>query len=252
MTGTILNVMTVAIGSTLGLLIGDRLPQKTQQSVVLGLGVVTVVVGVDNALRSGNIIIPLISLIIGVLIGEALEIQKRLDLFAGWLQRRVSANQQQTTAANAATIDAETARERFISGFVTASLVFCVGPLTFVGSLQDGISGDYELLAIKSVLDGFASLAFAASLGVGVMFSIITIIVVQGGLSLVGILAGDVMSTAMIDEMTATGGLILIALSLVLLDIQKPRVANYLPALLIAPIIVAGADWLGVAIYPNV
>lgn len=245
MIGTILNVITVAIGSMLGLLIGDRLPEKTQQSVVLGLGLVTVVVGVDNALRSGNIIIPLISLIVGVLIGEAMDIQKRLDEFAGWLQKRASAIGAHSDEDN------DTTRERFISGFVTASLVFCVGPLTFVGSLQDGISGDFELLAIKSVLDGFASLAFAASLGIGVMFSIITIIIVQGGLSVVGMLAGDVMSTAMIDEMTATGGLILIALSLVLLDIKKPPVANYLPALLMAPLIVAIADTIGVDVYPN-
>lgn len=258
MIGTILNVITVVVGSTLGLLIGDRLPTKTQQSVVLGLGLVTVVVGVENALRSGNIIIPLVSLIIGVMIGEAADIQKRLDTFGGWLQRRVSGrkpspvNTVEEDVSARASAAADTARERFTSGFVTASLVFCVGPLTFVGSLQDGISGDYELLAIKAVLDGFASLAFAASLGIGVMFSIITIIVVQGGLSLIGMLAGDVMTTAMIDEMTATGGLILLALSLVLLDIQKPRVANYLPALLVAPLIIAVAEVLGVQVYPSV
>lgn len=248
MVGTILNVITVAIGSIFGLLIGDRLPQKTQQSVVTGLGLVTLAVGIDNTQQSGNIIIPLISLVIGILIGEWLDIQTMLDKLGGRLQ--TLAARQSSGREGAAEDESTEARERFINGFVTASLVFCVGPLTFVGSLQDGISGDYQLLAIKSVLDGFAALAFAASLGVGVMFSIITVIVVQGSIALLGMAAGEVMSDAMIQEMTATGGLLLIGLALVLLDIQKPRVANFLPALLIAPILIIVANTIGIDIYP--
>lgn len=240
MIGTILNVITVAIGSTIGLFVGDRLPEARQAAVVTGLGWVTLVVGIDNALISGNIIIPLISIITGVLIGDWINIQARLDHFAAWLQSKAASQD-----------DDDVARERFINGFVTASLVFCVGPLTFIGSLQDGMTGDYELLAIKSVLDMFASLAFAASLGIGVMFSIITIIVVQGGLATIGFFAGEVMSDAMMNEMTATGGLILIGLSLILLDMKQSRVANYLPALLIAPLIVAVATAIGIDIYPD-
>lgn len=244
MIGTILNVITVAIGSTLGLLIGDRLPQKTQENVIFGLGLVTIVVGVDNALKTGNIIIPLLSIILGVFIGDWLNIQAQLDKFADWLQRTLTTRQQGQP------VD-DSARERFINGFVTTSLLFCIGPLTFIGSLQDGISGDYQLLAIKSVLDGFASLAFAASLGVGVMFSIVTIIGVQGSLTLVGMVAGQIMTTAMIDEMTSAGGFLLLALALTLLDIKKPPVANFLPALLIAPLIVAVGTAIGIDIYPN-
>ncbi len=245
MIGTLLNVITVAIGSTLGLLIGDRLPEKTQQSVIFGLGLVTLVVGIDNAFQTGNIIIPLLSLIIGIFIGEWLNIQAALDRLADWLQQTFIKHSDHEANTN------DSARERFISGFVTTSLLFCVGPLTFIGSLQDGISGDYELLAIKAILDGFASLAFAASLGIGVMFSILTILSVQGGLTLLGMLAGEFMTTATIDEMTATGGLLLIALSLVLLDIKKPSVANFLPALLIAPLLVTIAVNIGIDIYPN-
>ncbi|MCB9436818.1 MAG: DUF554 domain-containing protein [Anaerolineales bacterium] len=246
MIGTILNVITVAMGSTLGLLIGDRLPKNTQDSVITGLGLVTLVVGMQNAFLSGNIIIPLISLVIGVLIGEWVNVQQRLDNFAGWLQTKVGGK------GPGGQPDGDMSdRERFINGFVTASLVFCIGPLTFIGSLQDGMSGDYQLLAIKSVLDGFASLAFAASLGVGVMFSIITIIVLQGGLAVTGYFAGAIMTDPMIDEMTATGGLLLIGLSLILLDIKKPRIANFLPALLIAPLLVAVATALGIEIYPK-
>ncbi len=244
MIGTILNVITVAIGSTLGLLIGDRLPKATQENVIFGLGLITVVVGIDNALHTGNIIIPLLSLIFGVFIGDWLNVQAQLDKFATWLQSTLAQRNPKQA------VD-DSARERFISGFVTTSLLFCIGPLTFIGSLQDGISGDYELLAIKAVLDGFASLAFASSLGVGVMFSIITIIAVQGSLTLLGMVAGEVMTTPMIDEMTATGGLLLIALSLSLMDIKKPTVANYLPALLLAPLMVFIATTIGIDIYPN-
>jgi hypothetical protein len=257
MVGTLLNVITVAIGSTLGLLIGDRLPQNIQNSVITGLGLVTLVVGVQNALLSGNIIIPLLSIVLGATVGEWLNIQAGLDNFAGWLQKRVSGRQapeNEASITDTSDEDDETfqdARERFISGFVTASLVFCVGPLTVLGSLQDGMSGNYQLLAIKSVLDGFASLAFAASLGIGVSFSIITILVVQGGLALVGSFAGEIMTEAMTNEMTASGGLILIGLSLVLLDIKHPRMANFLPALLIAPLMVAVGTALGIDIYPD-
>ncbi len=246
MIGTILNVITVAMGSALGLMIGDRLPKNTQTSVITGLGLVTLVVGIDNAMLSGNIIIPLISLIIGVIIGEGINIQKGLDDFAGGLQAWVAKRSKPGQEG-----DFDSARERFINGFVTASLVFCIGPLTFVGSIQDGISGNYQLLAIKAVLDGFAALAFSASLGIGVSFSIITIIVIQGGLALVGYLAGEVMTEAMINEMSSAGGLLLIGLSLILLDVKHPRMANYLPALLIAPLIVAVGRWLGIDVYPN-
>jgi uncharacterized membrane protein YqgA involved in biofilm formation len=257
MIGTLINIITVAIGSVAGMLIGDRLPTDAQRSVITGLGLVTLVVGMQNALLSGNIIIPLISLVTGVLIGEWLNVQGQLDKFAGWLQTKVAGRQaireqlaEDTLPVNTNSPEAS-ARERFINGFVTASLVFCIGPLTFIGSLQDGMSGNYQLLVIKAVLDGFAALAFAASLGIGVFFSIITIIVLQGGLALVGYLAGEVMSRAMIDEMTATGGLLLMGLSLILLDIQKPHMANYLPALLLAPLIVATASAIGINIYPD-
>lgn len=240
MVGTVLNIITVALGSTLGIFIGDRLPERIQESVVTGLGLVTLTVGVDNALSTGNIIIPLLSVGSGVIIGELLDLDGLLNRFGGWLQTRYSGGEDE---------DGDQ-RARFINGFVTASLVFCVGPLTFIGSLQDGMTGDFELLAIKSVLDGFAALAFASAMGIGVAFSIVTILVLQGGLALLGALGGSMMTDPMITEMTATGGLLLIGLALVLLDLKKPRMANFLPALVIAPLIVVVAGLLGIAIYP--
>ncbi len=247
MGGTILNMITVAIGATLGLLIGNRLSEKIQESVVTGLGLVTLFVGISNAGQTGNVIIPLLSIATGAIIGEIINIEQYLERFAGWLQTRFAGG-----SSAAADDDALAERARFINGFVTASLVFCIGPLTFVGSLQDGMGLPigFQQLAIKSVLDGFGGMAFAASLGVGVLFSIITILVLQGGLALVGSLAGQVMSEPMINEMTAVGGLLLIGLALVLLNIKRPRMANFLPALIIAPLLVALAAALGINIYP--
>jgi uncharacterized membrane protein YqgA involved in biofilm formation len=247
MGGTILNAITVLVGSAFGLLIGNRLPQRIQESVVTGLGLTTAFVGFSNAGKTDNIIIPLLSLVSGAIIGELLQLDKKLENFAGWLQHRFQGSILESADVTALDESGADRRARFIEGFVTASLVFCIGPLTFVGSIQDGMGlpQGFEQLAIKSTLDGFASMAFAASLGIGVMFSVITVLGVQGGLALAGSLAGRFMTDSMINEMTAVGGLILIGLALTLLDIKKPRMANFLPALLIAPIIAAVAAEIG-------
>lgn len=262
MGGTILNMITVAVGSLLGVLLGNRLPDRIQQSVVTGLGLVTLTVGISNAQISGNIIIPLVSVALGVIIGELLRIDLALERLGGWLQARFGGTAPTLAAAETAREATGTPgqaaavlldpRQRFITGFVTASLVFCIGPLTFLGSMQDGmgLAIGFQQLAIKSTLDAFASMAFAATFGIGVGFSVLTIFFVQGGLALLGSVAGQFMTTIMINEMTATGGLLLIGLSLILLDIKQPRMANFLPALLIAPLIVVVADALGIAVYP--
>lgn len=253
MGGTILNVITVAIGSMLGLLIGGRLSARMQESVVFGLGMVTLYVGIGNAGMTGNVLIPLLSIAIGAIIGEMLRIDAALENLGGQLQKRfASGAETHPDGESDASSGGLSPRERFITGFVTASLVFCVGPLTILGAIQDGMGLQigFDQLAIKSTLDGFAAMAFAASFGIGVAFSIITIIVVQGGLALTGYLTGGFMTDPMIAEMTATGGLILVGLSLILLDVKKPRIANFLPALIIAPLLVALAGLLGIDIYP--
>lgn len=246
MRGTLLNTITVLIGSSIGLVVGNRLSTRIQESIIIALGLVTLYVGISNTSETGNIILPLLSLLIGTIIGELLRLDVRLEQFAGWLQARVQGSDDGEDDAVALR------RARFIEGFVTSSLVFCVGPLTFVGSIQDGmgIPAGFEQLAIKSTLDLFSSMAFAASLGIGVMFSVFTVLGVQGGLALMGYLAGEFMTDAMIDEMTAVGGLILIALALTLMDIKKPRTVNFLPGLIIVPVMVAVATALGIEIYP--
>lgn len=234
-------MITVAVGTAFGLLLGNRLSERVQQTVMTGLGLVTLFVGFSNAGATGNIIIPLLSLVIGAIIGELLRVDLAFERFGGWLQTRFGGSGSQADE-----------RARFINGFVTASLVFCIGPLTFVGSMQDGMGlpVGFQQLAIKSTLDAFASLAFASSLGIGVGFSVITILIVQGGLALLGSQLGQIMSEPMINEMTSVGGLMLIGLSLILLDIKRPRIANFLPALVIAPLLVAVGTALGINLYP--
>ena len=234
MWGTILNLATVLAGSLLGLAAGARLPERLRASVIVGLGLITFFLGISNAARSGNPVLLLASVLAGIVIGELLGIDAALERLAAALQRRFGG---------------EDKRGRFVTGFVTSSLVFCVGPLTLVGAMLDGMGEPlgFQQLAIKSALDFFSSLAFAASFGIGVLFSLGTILVVQGGLALAGHLFGRILTPAMVDETVAAGGILLIGLALVLLEIKQPRMANFLPALLLAPLLVALAGWLGFA-----
>ncbi len=236
MIGTILNIVTVLIGGGLGVLLGQRLPERMRETVLHGLGLVTLVVGVHLTLETQNVLIVLVSVLIGAILGEWWGIDVGLERVSEWLRVRVARRASARSMAH------------FTEGFVTASLVFCVGPMTILGSIQDGLTGDYSLLAIKSVLDGFAALAFASSLGIGVLFSALTILLYQGGLTLAAGLAQNVFSEAMIAEMTATGGVMILAIGLLLLDVRRIRVANLLPALLIAPLMVAALVWLGISL----
>jgi uncharacterized membrane protein YqgA involved in biofilm formation len=174
------------------------------------------------------------SVLLGGIVGEWWQLEERLQAAGDALQARVKVGTGGTLA----------------QGFVTASLIFCVGPMTILGSIQDGLIGDYSLLAIKSLLDGFAALALASSLGIGVVFSAVTVFVFQGGLSLLARLAQVGMTEAMIAEMTATGGLLIVGIGLVLLDIKRIRLASYLPGIFIAPLIVAILTLLRIPIAP--
>jgi hypothetical protein len=235
MTGTVLNIAAVLVGGTLGLVFGARLPARVSQTVVASLGLFTAVIGIQMFLKTENAIIVLGSLLLGGLLGEWLRIEDRLINLGGLLERRFappSPLEGMQPKLNQGS--------RFIKGFLTASLVFCVGPMTILGSIQDGLTGDYSLLAIKSVLDGFAALAFASTLGIGVLFSTLVILVYQGGLSLLAAQAQAVITPAMMGEMTAVGGVLLLGLAISsLLELKPIRVGNFLPALVIAPLIVA-------------
>ncbi len=241
MVGTILNVVTVLIGTALGVALGNRLSARMRETVLTGLGLSTVgyaVLNIVDAMAGQQnapfkFIVILLSILIGGVVGEWMDIDGALHRFGAALERRFAKSD-----------DAERTA-RFIRGYVAASLVFCVGPMTILGSIQDGLRGDYSLLTIKSTLDGFAALAFAASLGIGVGFSVITIVVVQGGIAL---LAGQLqgwLTAPMLAVLSATGALLIIGIGLTLLDLKKIRLANYLPALVIGPAIVAALGAFG-------
>ena len=247
--GTLVNVITVIVGSAIGLLLGHRLPQRTRDTVTDALGLVTLLIGALSAIEvtssafsdavggSAPVLIVLGSLLIGGIIGSLVNIEKRLEDFGGWLRFRLSGGQV-ATPDDVTDAAEHAARERFIEGFVTASLVFCVGPLTILGSLFDGIGLGSEQLILKATLDGFASIAFAASLGVGVMAAAIAVGVVQGALTLLGFLVGDVLPEPHLAAITAVGGLLLVGVGLRLLQIKPVPVGNLLPALLVAPLLV--------------
>ncbi len=237
MTGTILNIVTVLIGGGLGVLFGGRLPERIRQTVIAGLGMFTMAIGVQMFTKTQNPIIVLASLLVGGILGEWWRIEGRLAGLGAALEARFAGGSGEVDEGS-----------RFIRGFLTASLVFCVGPMTIVGSIQDGLSGDYRLLAIKSVLDGFAALAFASSLGVGVLFSVLVILVYQGGLSLLAIQAQAFITDPMMAEMTAVGGILILGIGIVLLELKPIRVGNFLPAIFIAPLVVALMAVLGVGV----
>jgi len=228
MTGTFINVAAILVGGALGLLFGARLPERVRQTVIAGLGLFVAAIGVQMAVKMKQPLIVLGGLLIGGILGEWWRIEDGLRRLGAWLEIRFTNGYSEEKSS------------RFIRGFLTASLVYCIGPLAILGSIQDGLTGDYSLLAIKSVLDGFASLAFASSLGVGVLFSSLVILVYQGSLSLLAAQAQAVITPAMTNEMTAVGGILLVGIAISnLLEIKPIRVGNFLPALVVVPLIIA-------------
>jgi len=226
MTGTFLNIATVLLGGMIGLIFGTRIPDKLKETVIAGMGLFVSAMGIQMFLKTENPLIVLGSLLVGTLLGEWLRIEDGLQNLGKVLEQRFSK-------------ESDDGSNKFVRGFLTASLLFCVGPMTILGSIQDGLTGDYNLLAVKSVLDGFAALAFTSTLGAGVLFSTVVILIFQGSISLLAAQLNALVTPSMMNELTATGGVILSGLAMSsLLEIKKIRVGNMLPGLLIAPLIV--------------
>lgn len=227
MTGTFINVAAILIGGMIGLIFGARIPEKFKGTVIAGMGLFTAAMGLQMFFKSENQLIVLGAIIIGAMLGEWIGIEDWLQALGQSLEKRFSR-------------DTETGSgSKFVRGFMVASLLYCIGPMAILGSIQDGLTGDYKLLAVKSTLDGFASIAFASTLGVGVMFSSLIILVYQGGISLLANQLSAIVTDPMMAEMTATGGVILMGVAFNnLLELKKIRVGNFLPALAVAPLIV--------------
>ena len=242
--GTLLNMAAIVIGAAIGVLVGHRLPERTRLLITQALGLVTLVIAALNVVdlldadwiadvgSAAPLLIVLGSVVIGGIIGSLLRLEERVEQLGGWVQAKVGRS------------DDSGSRARFIEGFVDASLLFCIGPLAILGSLSDGLGRGIDQLALKSVLDGFASIAFAASLGWGVAFSAISVGIVQGLFTVLGALVGAVLAASAIAAITATGGVLLIGVSLRLLQLSRIAVADLLPALVIAPLLtLAVARW---------
>jgi uncharacterized protein len=223
LTGTFINVGTILAGTLIGVLVGGRLSKDVQRRVLDGLGLVTLVIGVDLALawRDTNALYVLGGVLLGGIVGEALGIERRLAAFGDRIQVRVAADHPSTVS----------------EAFFTASLLFCVGPLAVVGAIQDGLQGDYQALATKALLDGFASIALAGTLGWGVALAAISVFVYQGAIATGATLFQDLLPEhgEALAALTSAGGVLIIGISLKLLELRDVKVGNFLPALLFAP-----------------
>ncbi len=235
--GTIINVVAIVGGATIGVLLGHRLPEKMSRVLTDAMGLVVLVIGAINLMAlwdseyveavtsAGTLLVVLGALLIGGIAGSLRQIEERLASFGGWLQNKTSKNNQ------------DSSKEKFIEGFVNASLLFTIGPMAVLGALSDGLGQGFETLALKSTLDGFTAIAFAAALGWGVAFSAIPVGVWQGSLTLVAAFAGALMPAAVVSAITATGGILLLATGLRVLQIRMVSVASLLPALIVAPLL---------------
>ncbi len=222
MTAVLINVATVLIGSTVGLLLKKGIPERISKAAMTAIGLCTLYIGIDGALQGENTIVLILSMVFGAVTGTAIDIDKWLDRAGEFIEGKVKSKNEKTSVA---------------SGFVTGSLLFCVGAMTVVGSLNAGLSGDNELLITKSILDLISSCMLSCTLGIGVMFSSIFVLLYQGGLVLAaGLLQNLLTDTALVSEITSAGSVMIVALGLNILGITKIKVANLLPALLFVPL----------------
>jgi uncharacterized protein len=257
-TGTVLNVGAIVAGGAIGALLGDRLPARVRGGVTDVIGAFVVVLGIADALTTfgdelrpvlgrGAVLVVLGALVVGGVIGELVDLERRLvrlgerlrDLVLGRAEPFEPEPSGPDRVAFEARHQPHDPRHRFVEGFVIASLVVCIGPLAVLGSLQDGLTGDVQLLAVKSVLDGFIVLAFASALGIGPAFSALPLLAVQGTITLAASWLAPAITAPMVAAITATGGFLVVGIGLRLLEVREIRVANLLPALVLAPLAVA-------------
>jgi uncharacterized membrane protein YqgA involved in biofilm formation len=215
MIGTFVNVIAVLVGSSLGLLLNKSLPERYIKIFFQVMGIFTIFLGISMALKSTHILHMVMALIAGSLVGEALNLQSGMERFGEWLKQKIKFKS-----------------DKFTDGLLTAFLLYCVGSMTIIGAFEEGMGGSPKLLLIKSLMDGVSSIALASGLGIGVMFSVVPLIIFQGGLTLLAMLFGDFFPGIMITELTAVGGILLIGLGIDILEIKKIKVMNMLPALI--------------------
>jgi len=216
MIGTLINVSTVIVGTAIGMLLKSKLPDKLIKTVFQAIGLFTLALGVMMSLKINNFLVVVFSLVLGAIIGELIDLEASMTKFSDSLKKKVKVG-----------------GERFSEGLLTAFLLFCMGSMTILGAFDEGMKGDTTLLITKSVMDGFAAIALSSALGIGVGFSIVPLLIYQGGLTIFAGYLGEFFSETMINEMTAVGGILLIGLGINILEIKKMKIFNILPALLL-------------------
>lgn len=221
--GTLINTATVLLGGSVGLIIGDRIPERIRTIVVQVIGLVTLGLGLSDVLKTHNMVFPLVGMVLGAIVGEALNIERRLEGIGEVIRRRFAGKQEPG---------------RFVNGFVTATLLFCIGPLTILGAMQDATGETPQLYIIKGTLDGFMNVIFGAIYGMGAIFSALSIFVVQGSLTLGGSALDNLLNDRMRIELFSAGGFAVMAIGLNLLEIKKIRLGSLLPGLVITPLLV--------------
>jgi len=220
MLGTLLNASTVIIGSLIGLIIRSKLPKRITKTAFQGVGLFTIILGIMMAIKTTNLLIMIFSIVIGSIIGELIDIDKWINNFGEWLKNKF-----------------KTKNQKFSEGLVTAFLLYCMGSMTILGAIEEGLGGVPNLLVAKSILDGFSSIVLAATLGFGVIFSSIPLLIYQGGLTLLASNIQNSLTDIIVNEITAVGGIILLGLGISLLEIKKIKVINMIPSMIIAGIL---------------
>ena len=223
MTGVLVNVATVLLGSFIGLVFKKGISKKFTDAVMTGIGLCTVLIGVQGMLKGENVLVAIVSMVLGAIVGTAVDIDKKLNGAGELLSKKLRKGDGDKIS--------------LAEGFVTASLLFCVGAMTIVGSLNSGLKGDHSMIYTKSLLDFFSSMMLSASLGIGVPFAAIFVFVFQGGIVLLAGVLEPLLSASAIAEITCVGSLMILALGLNLTGLSKFKVANYLPALVFAPLV---------------
>ncbi|WP_290597173.1 MULTISPECIES: DUF554 domain-containing protein [unclassified Archaeoglobus] len=217
--GTLINAATIVIASIAGILVGSRMKDEVRKALMNVLGLPVLLIGISMGLKTENVLIPTLSIVAGTIAGELIGIERWLENFGVRVERRFG-------------------RGKFSEGFVGATLLYCVGPMAILGPIQEGLTGDISVLLAKSMLDGVASIALASALGIGVAFSSVSVLLYQGFFAVLASELSRVVTESMINELTATGGLLIMGIGINLLELKKLRVGNMLPALVIAPLIV--------------
>lgn len=221
--GTIINTATVLAGGGLGLLIGNRIPDRIRVIIVQVIGLVTIAIGLRDVINTDNMVFPLVGMVLGAIVGELLRIEDRLEHLGEILRRKFTKPESES---------------KFVTGFVTATLLFCVGPLTILGAIEDASGKTPQLYIVKGTLDGFMMIIFSALYGVGAIFSAVSVFVIQGSLTLFGTSLDALLTERMRLELFAAGGLAVLAIGLNLLEIKRIRLGSLLPGLVITPILV--------------